>query len=192
MDDAENMFVDSKEILDNLSIYHFASYFMETRKNAQHKSAMSWMDSLDLDTIRMLIEYGEKLESNQKEAKPNTKTDLFDKPMLDEDVGEDEEGRYIQPKEADEGMELYALTILLLAWEHDQRAVPLDATEPSMFTLRLYANMQLLKRQSYITVKGNGTLLSSNTHFKTTAKGKKLGKKIAKAIAESKMDSEGG
>lgn len=188
--DSEDMFVDSKEILDDISSYVLASYFMETRKNAKKKAALSWIESIDLDSLAMIAEYGEKMKDEDDEvAAENTKPDLFDKPMLDEEVEEDEEGRYIQSKEVSEGMEIYALTVLLLAWEHDQRAVPLDITEPAMQKLVLYANMEILRRKKYVTATGSGTLLSK-TNFFPTAKGKKFGKKIAKAIAASQPTEE--
>jgi hypothetical protein len=179
----EDMFSDSTEMLDDLDRYSLARYFIETRKNADRKSTLSWLSVIDLDTLQLISQYGEIIRNNEECGQKNMTEDIFDQPML-EIVDEDGflEINRAKNKVAGEKEELTALIIILLAWEHNQRAVPVEVIEEATYRLVLYSSIEILRREGYLQVAGNGTLLSENVKFKATTKGRKLGKKMWKAL----------
>jgi len=189
----ENFFVDAREILEYIDRFNFASFFYETRKRAEIKSTISWLKVCDKDTLEMIGQY---LSKNGDGAKENTSNDIFDKyskktqkikykdsfqeedEYLDEEFSQENYGSM----EIDGATDIYALVVLLLAWENENFMVPVEVTEVAADSLEMFVKMEMLRRQGFIKINGSGTLLSENTGFKITTKGKKMTKDIVKEL----------
>lgn len=193
----DDMFVDTRDVLEKIGQLNLCSYFLETRKRAKLRSAMSWLESCDDDTIKMIRQYSEKITKGEETIVKNNDDDVFD---TNPQMAQTQEGKFRDKFEndlddenedeikVDDNCDYYALVCLLLAWEHDSRKVPMDIIDEAFFALALYANMEEMRRDGLVKVKGSGTLLSQNTKFALTSAGKKFGKSLMKVINGTKKE----
>lgn len=186
-------FVDTIYIRKHIDKYHLAGYFLETRKKAIHRTAMSWLETCDKDTLLLICQYANKINMEQSEETlmENKSQDLFDNPPPEED--DDDEEKEFQEKKSTEIIsemeDLNAITALILAWEHDtggheSHFVPCDVLDESVVALTVYATMELMRREGLVKPKGSGKLMSKKTKFFMTPKGKKIGPSFIKKIKE--------
>ena len=180
--DESSDFIDIKEVIERSKDYHLSEYFMDTRHNAKRRSAMSWLEICDLDTIDLIKSYGKKVvakdfeETSESIATENTTKDIFDS----EFDNNTESNRIISDEE-----DFYSLTLLILAWENDALYVSSGSVPEAAFTLAKYSAIEVLMRDGLVEAKGNGTLTSVKTDYVLTKKCEKMTKKELTAALKS-------
>jgi len=170
-------FIDVKDLKEKVEDYPLSSYFLETRKNAKKRSAMSWLEYCDEDTVSLICSYCKKIIQSKyeenAEAEENTSNDIFDERITNDKILIDEED------------DLYSLVILILAWENNYLYVDSNILQDSACILSMYAAIDTLRRNGVVKSKGCGTLLSKNTEYTLTNKCKKMSKKELNAVLKS-------
>jgi hypothetical protein len=170
-------FIDVKDLKERVEDYPLSSYFLETRKNAKKRSATSWLEYCDEDTVSLICCYCKKIIQSKYEenaiAEENTSNDIFDEKNENDKILIDEED------------DLYSLVTLILAWENNYLYVDSNILQDSACVLSMYAAIDILRRNGVIESKGCGTLLSKNTEYILTKKCKKMSKKELNAVLKT-------
>jgi hypothetical protein len=164
-EDGKEVYLNTQNIVKNADALPLCSFFLETRKKASKKSVLSWIKECDNDTLNMILEYVKEVREKDMvddlEAKENT-SDVFDDPNSSIDT------EYLNKEE-----DLYGLTALILAWEHDNIMIPASLLDKAVFLLAVYVVGEFGRRDGTIKITGNGTLLSTKTLFSPIKKTKK-------------------
>ena len=175
-------FIDIKDLKERVEDHPLASYFLETRKNAKRRSALSWLEYCDDDTVALIHSYSKKLKESQdekgefSEAPENTSKDIFDDQPIE------------TINTVDYNEDLYSLVALILAWENNLPYVDSNILSEATTILSMYVSIENLRRKGIVTPKGCGTLLSGNTDYVLTSKCKKMTKKELKEVLKSITD----
>ena len=173
-DDNDNNSIDLDEIIEKAKNYPLSGFFLETRKRAKKRSAMSWLESCDTDTVKMICSYGKNAkinikQSNEEKAEENKGYDVFD-PVTEAEI---ESSKTIVSNDED----YYTLVVLILAWEGSMDTINHEEIAEASYRLRTYAAIDILKRNEIVESKGNGKLLSKHTKYVLTKKCQKMTKK---------------
>jgi hypothetical protein len=164
-EDGKEIYLNTQNIVKNADALPLCAFFLETRKRASKKSVLSWIKECDIDTLNMILEYVKEVREKDMvddlEAKENT-SDVFDDPNNSIDT------EYLNREE-----DLYGLTALILAWEHDNIMIPASLLDKAVFLLAVYVVGEFGRRDGTIKITGNGTLLSTKTLFSPIKKTKK-------------------
>jgi hypothetical protein len=182
-------FIDMREVMDKADGLPLSEFFLETRHNAKRRSAMSWLETCDIDTIDMIRSYGKKVrEKDFDETKESVATENNSKDVFDSQFETEDDSDKIVSDEED----FYSLTLLMLAWENDAVYINSSTVPEAAFNLGMYSAIEVLRRNGIVEVKGNGTLLSKKTDYVLTKKCSKMTKKELTAALKtiSKMNKK--
>jgi len=154
--------IDVGYIIEKVENLPLSEYFLETRKNAKRRSAVSWLESCDPDTVSLICSYAKKVREKESDTKDsvaaeNKNSDIFDLQH------EESKGSLITDEE-----DFYSLVLLILAWENDAMFINENNVAEASFTLGIYAAIDVLKRNGIVKAKGSGTLLSKKTEYVLT------------------------
>ena len=165
------------------------SYFLETRKNAKKKSVMSWLETCDDDTLKMINQYFDKtIKSedtiqNLSQPESNNTKDIFD----DEPEDETYHDSFEELEDEDDDMpvtdetDLVFLTILVYAWETNSKRVDEDKIDDAISQLVIYTSTIILMRLGLLEYNGKGgRFFDDSAQFIATKDGKKRAKELAK------------
>lgn len=174
-------FIDIKEVMDKANYLPLSEFFLETRHNAKRRSAMSWLEACDLDTIDLIRSCGKKvIEKDFEETSDSVATENNTKDIFDSIFEKEDHKRIISDEE-----DFYSLVLLILAWENDAVYVNSENIPEAAYSLGMYSAIETLKRKGIVESKGNGTLLSKKTKYILTNKCKKMSKKELTAVLKS-------
>ena len=170
-------FIDVKQIIEKAENLPLSGYFLETRKNCKKRSAVSWLETCDPDTVDLITSYGKKVREEElgsaEEAIENNGKDIFDLQLEGDDaMVSDEE-------------DFYTLVLLILSWENNIEYIDNNSISEAAISLGVYSAIDVLKRNGIVKTKGSGTLLSKKTEYVLTNKCKKMTKKELTAALKS-------
>lgn len=170
-------FIDVKQIMEKAENLPLSGYFLETRKNCKKRSAVSWLETCDPDTVDLITSYGKKVREKElgsaEEAIENNGKDIFDLQLESDDaMVSDEE-------------DFYTLVLLILSWENNAAYIDNNSISEAAISLGIYSAIDVLKRNGIVKTKGSGTLLSKKTEYVLTSKCKKMTKKELTAALKS-------
>ena len=175
-------FIDVREVIDKAEGLPLSEFFLETRRNAKRRSAMSWLEICDADTVDLIRSYGKKVrEKDFEETKNSVATENNTKDIFDSRFETEEDKERIISDEED----FYSLTLLILAWENDAVYINSSSVAESAFNLGMYSAIEVLRRSGIVEAKGNGTLMSKKTEYILTKKCRKMTKKELTAALKS-------
>lgn len=176
----EQELIDVSQITERIEDLPLSEYFIETRKNAKRRSAVSWLESCDSDTVSLICSYAKKVrekesgDTKDSVAIENKTADIFDLQL-------EENSNLTVTDEED----FYSLVLLILAWENNTIYINENNVGEAAFTLGMYAAIDVLKRNGIVKAKGSGTLLSKKTEYVLTSRCKKMTKKELTAALKS-------
>ncbi len=170
------------------------THFLETRKNAKMRSAMSWLAMCDLDTLHLINQTITKMASEQTtEVVPivNVGDDIFDDEesfqsrfTLDlsssEFDGEDEDELNGESSRMDDATEVMCLTALLLFWESNTDELEDEMVMDANDELAIMAIVETLQREGLVTISGSGRFFDPNNKATPVKNATQKAKKILK------------
>jgi len=169
----ESNYIDIREVVAKAEELPLSGYFLETRKNAKKRSAMSWLESCDSDTVSMICSYGKKARENLQQINESMATENRGNDVFDHEIEE----------AFDEDEDYYTLVLLIFAWENNRTIIGNINIEEAAYRLGMYAAIDVLKRNGIVESRGNGKLLSRKTEYTLTKKCQKMSKRdITKAL----------
>lgn len=129
----------------------FTIYLNETKNNVKPFSTMSWLETLDDDTLKMLCSYIDNFSKSDEDLNLIEVADIF---SLVEN--------------------LLQLEIEALNYIYD-----LDTIDKYVQYLLIFVNVESMRRKGLVDYNGNGSLIDDTTSFKITDHGKKIASLIS-------------
>ena len=167
-------------------------HFLETRKNAEQRSAMAWLATCDLDTLHLINQTITKLANecaSENTSTENISPDIFDEtePVqsnfdLNISSENDDEIEETTTESIDEATEVMCLTSLLLFWERHIVELEEEMVVDASDELAAMSIIETLRREGLVTISGSGKFFDPNN----MANPVKDAKKKAKAVLKKK------
>lgn len=146
----ESNFYELSELQEVITEMPLTSFFVETKERASKQTFGSWLETVDTDTIKMLLKVAEKTLYGETPEKPFT------------------------PQEEDEAIDYLYLVLFALGFELKSEIIPKNLLDKSMSLLYVLVIAEDLKRAGLCEVQGNNALLDNDTKMALTTKGKLL------------------
>ena len=161
------------------------SYFIETRKTAKQRTAMSWLATCEQDTLYLINQTVMKLADEVSANTPieNDGVDIFDEvesfqARFSLDISSEESEETVG--DIDDSTEVMCLTAFLLFWERNTKEVPEEMVMDAVEELAVMAMVETIRRQGLVTISGSGKFFDPENMSNPIKNAKKTAKKILK------------